>query len=71
MDGTVRSVCRPGERQRQLCNGHERVHGIIFQSTVCPDGMIANLYGPIKGRRDDSFMITRSGILDQLEHFSF
>ena len=71
MDGTVRSVCRPGERQRQLCNGHKRVHGIKFSSIVCPDGMIANLHGRIKGRRDDSFMITRSGILDQLEHFSF
>ena len=71
MDDEVRSVCRPGERQRQLCNGHKRVHGIKFQSIVCPDGMIANFYGPIKGRRDDSFMIARLGILDQLGHFSF
>ena len=67
----MRSVCRPGERQRQLCNGHKRVHGIIFHSTVCPDGMIANLYGTIKGRRDNSFMIARLGILDQLERFLF
>ena len=67
----MRSMCRPGERQRQLCNRHKRVHGIKFPSIVCPDGMIANLYGPSKGRRDDSFMIARSGILDQLEHFSF
>ena len=47
------------------------MHGIKFQSIVCPDGMIANLYGPVKGRRDDSFMIARSGILDQLGRFSF
>ena len=33
--------------------------------------MIANLYGPIEGRSHDSFMLARSGILDQLEHFSF
>ena len=47
------------------------MHGIKFQSIVCPDGMIANLYGPIEGRRYDSFMLSRSEILDQLEHFSF
>ena len=67
----MRSVCRPGEGQRQLYNGHKRVHGIKFQSIVCPDGMIVNLYGPFKGRRHDSFMLARSGIIDQLEHFSF
>ena len=42
------SVCSSGEGQRQLCNEHERVHGIKFQSFVCPDGMIANLYGILK-----------------------
>ena len=42
-----------------------------FQLIVCPDGIIANLYGPIEGRRHDSFMLARSRILDQLEHFSF
>ena len=67
----MRSVCRPGEGQRQLYNGHKRVHGIKFQSIVCPDGMIANLYRPIEGRRHDSLMLARSRILDQSEHFSF
>ena len=67
----MRSVCRPREGQRQLYNGHKRVHGIKFQLKVCPDGMIANLYRPIEGRRHDSFMLSRSEILDQLEHFSF
>ena len=33
--------------------------------------MIANLYGQIEGHRHDSFMLARSGILDQLEHFLF
>lgn len=47
IDGTVRPVCRPGENQRVLYNGHKRVHGIKFQSVVAPNGMIANLYGPV------------------------
>ena len=67
----MRSVSRPGEGQRQLYNGHKQVHGIKFQSIVCPDGMIANLYEPIEGCHHDSFVLARSGILDQLEHFSF
>ena len=65
MVGTVHSVCRPGEGQRQLYNGHKRVHGIKLQLIVCSDGMIANLFEPIEGRRHDSFLLPRLGILDQ------
>ena len=65
VDGTVRSMCRSGERQKQLYDGHKRVHGIKFQWIVCPDGMIANLHGTIEGRCHDSFKVARSGILDQ------
>lgn len=28
-------------------NGHKRVHCLRFQSVVPPNGMIANLFGPI------------------------
>ena len=45
VDGTVRPICRPGEHQRIMYNGHKRVHGIKFQSVVAPNGLIANLYG--------------------------
>ena len=47
VDGTVRPICRPGEHQRIMYNGHKRVHGIKFQSVVAPNGLIANLYGPV------------------------
>ena len=48
VDGTVRPICRPGTvNQRLLYNGHKRVHGIKFQSVVTPNGMIANMYGPV------------------------
>ena len=48
IDGTVRPLCRPGENQRLLYNGHKRVHSLKFQSVVTPSGMIANLYGPME-----------------------
>ena len=34
VDGTVRPICRPGEHQRLMYNGHKRVHAIKFQSVV-------------------------------------
>ena len=30
-----------------LYNGHKRIHALKFQSVVAPNGMIANLYGPV------------------------
>lgn len=47
VDGTVRPICRPGENQRTVYNGHKRVHALKFQSVVAPNGLIANLYGPV------------------------
>jgi nuclease HARBI1 len=46
VDGTVRSICRPGSQQKHVCNGHKRVHALKFQSLVSPDGIIVHLGGP-------------------------
>ena len=47
VDGTVRPICRPLQNQRIVYNGHKRVHALKFQSIVTPNGLIANLYGPV------------------------
>ena len=47
VDGTVRPIFRPMHNQRVVYNGHKRVHSLKFQSIVVPNGMIANLYGPV------------------------
>jgi hypothetical protein len=47
IDGTVKAICRPGKNQRLVYNGHKRHHALKFQSVVTPNGMIANLYGPV------------------------
>ena len=49
IDGTVRPVCRPGKMQRVLYNRHKKVHAVRFQSVVIPNGLIANLLGPVDG----------------------
>ena len=67
IDGTVGPICRPQRNQRLVYNGHKRVHAIKFQSVVAPNGLIANLYGPVEGRRHDSALLATSGLLPQLE----
>ena len=57
IDDTVRPICRPKENQRMLCNGHKRVHALKFQSIATPNGLIANPFGPVEGRRHDSGML--------------
>jgi len=47
IDGTVRPICRPLQNQRIVYNGHKRVHALKFQSIATPNGLIANLYGPV------------------------
>jgi hypothetical protein len=47
IDGTVRPISRPRKNQCVVYNGHKRVHAIKFQSVVIPNGLIANMYGPV------------------------
>ena len=47
IDGTVRPICRPGENQKVVYNGHKRVHALKYQSVVAANGLVANLYGPV------------------------
>lgn len=71
LDGTGREICRPGEDQEAYYNGHKRKHVLKYQSLVAANGMYAHFYGPIVGRHHDSTLLTESGLLGQLESFSF
>ena len=64
-------ICRPKRDQRVVYNGHKRVHALKFQSVVALNGLIANLFGPVEGRRHDSGMLAMSGLLPQFEQFSY
>ena len=39
---------------------------LIFQSVVCPNGLIANVYGPIAGHHHDAFMLHESNLMPRL-----
>ena len=60
----------PWKNRRVLYNGHKRVHSIKFQSIAAPNGLCANLFGPVEGRRHDSEMLADSGILQVLQRHS-
>ena len=48
VDGTVRPICKPGENQRLVYNGHKRVHALKFKAVVTlPNGLIGCLFGPV------------------------
>ena len=66
IDGTVRPICRPGKRQRLVYNGHKKDYAIKFQSIVAPNSLIANLSGPVEGKRHDSAI--NSGVRFQGGH---
>ena len=70
VDGTVRPISRTNENKKILYNGHKKVHAIEFQSVVSPNGLVANLYGPVDGKRHNSGMLTISTLLDALERYS-
>ena len=65
IDGTVRSICRPTWHQKICYNGHKRIHAIKFQSMVIPNGLVANLYGSMEGRRHDCALLRSSGLMDE------
>jgi hypothetical protein len=69
IDGTLRKTCRPLYFQKLLYSGHKRCHGIKFQSIVTPDGLFACMFGPITGNRHDSFMLSKSLLLQKLRAF--
>ena len=47
IDGIVRPISKPDENQRNVYNGHKRVHALKFQSIVLPNGLIGHLYGTV------------------------
>lgn len=71
IDGTVRQICRPNKNQRVVYNGHKRVHALKFQAVALPNGIVANLFGPVEGRRHDAGMMKDSGLLDTLQRVAY
>ena len=57
----------PGSNQCVLYNRHKRVYAIKFQSIVAPNGMIANLYGPVESKRQSIDVLAIPDLPTQLQ----
>ena len=42
IDSTICPICRPGEQQRILYNGHKRLHSLKFQAVFLANELIGN-----------------------------
>jgi len=47
VDGSVRPISRPHDRQRIVYNGHKKVPALKFQSLSLPNELNGNLYDPV------------------------
>ena len=70
MDGTVGPIYCLDKNQCVFYNGHKRVHSLKFRSVVAANGLIANLFGPVEGKRHNTAMLNQSGLLQQLQQCS-
>lgn len=50
VDGTARSICRPGIYQDAAFSGHKRTHCMKFQCVQMPYGLISEMYGPVEDK---------------------
>ena len=70
IDGAVRPICRPTVNQSMLYNGHKKIHALKFRSVLIPNGIIANIYRPIEGKRHDCALLRLSDLLAKLEQYA-
>ena len=52
----------PWGNQRLYWNYKAKCHCLAYQAVVAPDGMCMHFYGCVVGRRDDKYVLTRSGL---------
>ena len=53
--------------QRAVYSGHKRHHGIKLQSIILPDEMIAQMFGPVEGRRHDVTLLKLSRLHEKMQ----
>ena len=68
IDGTLNPTCRPAPwLQRAFYNGYKKQHGLHWQGTLAPMGLLIDLAGPFEGRHSDKWMLNVSEICERLK----
>ena len=55
---------------KEYCTMATKIHAIKFQSVAVPNGLVANLFGPVEGKRHDSSMLAESNLYNQLVQYA-
>jgi hypothetical protein len=57
IDGTRYAIARPtgDTTQRVFYNGWKRIHNVLFQGVVTPDGLCQDFFGAVEGRENDKY----------------
>ncbi|KZV60172.1 hypothetical protein PENSPDRAFT_594395 [Peniophora sp. CONT] len=71
IDATHQHLSRPKYWQEALYTGHTKDWGLKYDSTTTPDGMLANVSGPIEARRADATLFRTSELPEQLDKYAF
>ena len=71
IDCTIQHICRPTWWQQQAYNGHKKFHALKFQAIMLPNSIIGHLFGPMEGQRNDTYLLSESGILRRFATFAF
>lgn len=50
----------------QVYDGHHRTHGLVYQGVIGANEMLIDAWGPVSGRRHDSYLLRVSEINDRL-----
>ena len=74
IDCVVFKIARPSAKafpgmsmQKRFYTGHGRKHAVKLQAVSLPDGIIANTWGPIEGRRHDETLRQWSPLIQQVD----
>ena len=70
VERTVRPVSRQGKNQRVLYNGHKKVHAIKFQPVAVSNRVVANLFGPVEGKRHNSSVLAESNLYNEVVQYA-
>jgi hypothetical protein len=68
IDRTLRKTCCPKYFQKECYSGHKRAHGLKFQSVITPNGLLCQMFGPVNGKRHDSYMLHESWLVGKIQN---
>ena len=71
LDSKATEICRNSDYLQQMSNynGYYGHHCLRWQSLHSPNGITYHLWGPVEGRRSDSYLLNHSGFHDMFLNY--